>query len=93
MPTRTISEFTLDPPEAERLADVFCREAKVRIRRSFASLDGRNDVAHYRLAQEVLRGEHAWLEQGIMSPPSAIAVVEEDETEPDVALRPAVVAR
>jgi alkylation response protein AidB-like acyl-CoA dehydrogenase len=59
-------------PEAERLADVFCRESRQRIRRLFAALDGRNDVAHYKLAQEVLRGEHAWLEEGIMSPPSAI---------------------
>jgi alkylation response protein AidB-like acyl-CoA dehydrogenase len=58
--------------EAERLADVFCREARVRIRRSFASLDGGNDVAHYRLAQEVLRGEHTWLEEGIMAPPSSV---------------------
>jgi alkylation response protein AidB-like acyl-CoA dehydrogenase len=58
-------------PEGERLADVFCRESRIRIKRAFASLDGRNDVAHYKLAQEVLRGEHAWLEEGIMSPPSA----------------------
>ena len=58
--------------EAERLADVFCRESRVRIKRAFASLDGKNDVAHYKLAQEVLRGEHAWLEEGIMAPPSAV---------------------
>jgi len=58
-------------PEAVGLADVFCREARLRIRRAFASLHGRNDHAHYRLAQAVLRGEHAWLEQGIMAPPSA----------------------
>ncbi len=78
--------------EAERLADVFCREARVRIRRLFASLDGRNDTAHYRLAQEVLRGEHAWLEQGIMEPPSS-SESEEEPSEPDVARRPAAVAR
>ena len=59
-------------PEAERLADVFCRESRQRIRRLFAALDGRNDVAHYKLAQEVLRGEHAWLAEGIMASPSAI---------------------
>ena len=57
-------------PEAERLADVFCRESRQRIRRLFATLGGRNDAAHYRLAQEVLRGEHEWLEEGIMAPPS-----------------------
>lgn len=57
--------------EAERLADVFCREARLRIRRGFGSLGGANDVVHYRLAQEVLRGEHAWLESGIVEPPSS----------------------
>jgi alkylation response protein AidB-like acyl-CoA dehydrogenase len=79
--------------EAERLADVFCREARLRIRRLFASLDGRNDVAHYRLAQEVLRGEHTWLEAGIMAPPSSLEPAEEVESEADVALRPAAAAR
>jgi hypothetical protein len=80
--------------EAERLADVFCRESRVRIRRAFASLDGKNDVAHYRLAQEVLRGEHTWLEEGIMAPPSSAATPERDE--PSVAgadHQPAAVAR
>jgi hypothetical protein len=63
--------------EAERLADVFCRESRARTRRLFATLDGRNDGAHYRLAQEVLRGEHAWLEEGIMAPPSSVASPDE----------------
>jgi alkylation response protein AidB-like acyl-CoA dehydrogenase len=58
--------------EGERLADVFCRESRLRIRRLFAALDGRNDGAHYRLAQEVLRGEHQWLEEGIIPPPSLV---------------------
>jgi hypothetical protein len=30
-------------------------------------LFGANDPALYKLAMEVLRGEHAWLEQGIVS--------------------------
>src|SRR5687767_11412714 len=64
--------------EAERLADVFCRESRGRIRRAFAALDGRNDTAHYRLAQEVLRGEHLWLEEGIMAPPSSVTPDEVD---------------
>ena len=52
--------------EAYRLADVFCREARRRVRRNFADLYGKNDRALYRLAQEVLRGEHVWLEAGIV---------------------------
>jgi hypothetical protein len=58
--------------EAERLADVFCRESRARIKKAFAALDGRNDVAHYKLAQEVLKGQHTWLEEGIMAPPSSV---------------------
>jgi len=30
-------------------------------------LHGHNDPAIYKVAMEVLRGEHAWLEQGIVS--------------------------
>jgi alkylation response protein AidB-like acyl-CoA dehydrogenase len=74
--------------EGERLADVFCRESRSRIKRLFASLDGRNDGAHYKLAQEVLRGEHQWLEEGIMPPPSSLA-----EATPDSSREPLVTAR
>jgi alkylation response protein AidB-like acyl-CoA dehydrogenase len=79
--------------EAERLADVFCREARVRIRRLFASLDGRNDTAHYRLAQEVLRGEHAWLEAGIITPPSSLPPDDDALEESQVARRQVTAAR
>ena len=66
--------------EGERLADVFCRESRMRIKRLFATLDGRNDGAHYKLAQEVLRGEHRWLEEGIMPPPSSLVAEAEVST-------------
>ncbi|HEX6944355.1 MAG TPA: acyl-CoA dehydrogenase family protein [Gemmatimonadaceae bacterium] len=79
--------------EAERLADVFCRESRVRIRRAFAALDGKNDTAHYRLAQEVLRGEHTWLEEGIMAPPSSLPPTESDDGVIESARRPAAAAR
>lgn len=54
-------------PEAVALADVFCIEARERIRIHFDQLFGANDPAIYKVAMEVLRGEHAWLEQGIVS--------------------------
>jgi len=54
-------------PEAVTLADVFCIEARDRIKAHFDQLFGHNDPALYKLAMEVLRGEHAWLEQGIVS--------------------------
>jgi len=50
------------------LADLFCREARVRIDRLFDAFYGADDRAMYRVAQQVLRGEHAWLETGIISP-------------------------
>lgn len=57
--------------EGERLADVFCRESRRRIGLLFRSFSGPEDATHYRLAQEVLRGEHAWLEEGIVASPSS----------------------
>jgi hypothetical protein len=49
------------------LADLFCREAKKRIDRLFDDFYGSDDSASYRVAQQVLKGEHAWLETGIIS--------------------------
>jgi hypothetical protein len=54
-------------PEAVTLADVFCVEARERIKLHFDQLFGANDPTLYKLAMEVLRGDHAWLEQGIVS--------------------------
>jgi hypothetical protein len=54
-------------PEALTLADAFCLEARERIKVHFDQLFGANDPALYKVAMEVLRGEHAWLEQGIVS--------------------------
>jgi hypothetical protein len=52
--------------EATELADLFCREARQRIRTNFHRFYGRNDSAIYRVSQRVLDGKHAWLEQGIV---------------------------
>jgi alkylation response protein AidB-like acyl-CoA dehydrogenase len=54
-------------PKAVVLADLFCREARLRIDALFDRFYGANDQAIYRVAQQVLRGEHSWLEQGIVS--------------------------
>jgi hypothetical protein len=51
--------------EAIALADTFCREARLRVEDSFKNHYGPNDVNLYKLAMSVLKGEHAWLEQGI----------------------------
>ena len=61
------------------LADVFCREARLRVNRLFGDFYGKNDGAMYRLAQQVMRGEHAWLESGIISLVEATEASEVDE--------------
>ncbi len=53
--------------EAVELADLFCRTARRRVAANFRAI-WRNDDAHkYQVARRVLEGEHAWLEQGIVS--------------------------
>jgi alkylation response protein AidB-like acyl-CoA dehydrogenase len=51
---------------ALELADVFSRHARRRVDERFAAVFDNEDVPTYRLAQEVLRGEHGWLETGIV---------------------------
>jgi hypothetical protein len=53
--------------EALRLADVFCRRSRLRVVDLFRHLFKNQDDATYRLAQEVLRGDHAWIEEGTVS--------------------------
>jgi len=57
-----------DGEKAERMADVFCRQSRIRIEDLFDKLFKNADNATYRLAQEVLRGEHEWLADGIIEP-------------------------
>jgi hypothetical protein len=54
--------------QAIALADLFCREARGRVEVLFDRFYGADDAASYRVAQQVLRGEHAWLERGIIDP-------------------------
>ena len=51
---------------AVRVADLFCRQARGRIQSKFGGLWRNEDVPTYRTAQEVLKGEHLWLEQGMV---------------------------
>jgi alkylation response protein AidB-like acyl-CoA dehydrogenase len=52
--------------EAIALADLFCREARLRVKNSFRNFYGAHDGTIYKVSQQVLKGEHAWLEQGII---------------------------
>jgi acyl-CoA dehydrogenase-like protein/ACAD9/ACADV-like protein len=55
-----------DAPGAVEMADLFCRHARRRIEDSFRRLFRNDDVRTYRVAQQVLAGEHLWLEQGLV---------------------------
>jgi alkylation response protein AidB-like acyl-CoA dehydrogenase len=48
------------------LADAFCRAARRRVDELFRALSRNDDVASYELAQRIVAGDHAWLEQGIL---------------------------
>jgi alkylation response protein AidB-like acyl-CoA dehydrogenase len=48
------------------LADGFARQARRRVEDRFAAVFENDDLAMYGIAQQVLRNEHAWLEQGMV---------------------------
>lgn len=50
----------------ERLADLYCRHARRRIRQLFSDVFSNEDVVTYKVAQEVLDGRHAWLDPDMM---------------------------
>jgi hypothetical protein len=49
-------------PAQIRMADLFCRHSRARVKQLFREVFDRNDAPTYAVAQEVLRGEHAWLD-------------------------------
>ncbi|WP_333770369.1 acyl-CoA dehydrogenase family protein [Streptomyces sp. IBSBF 2435] len=55
-------------PQARRLADTFCRQARVRTDELFARLWTNTDSADRALTEAVLRGDTQWLEAGIVDP-------------------------
>jgi alkylation response protein AidB-like acyl-CoA dehydrogenase len=48
------------------LADLFSRQARRRVEDRFAAVFDNDDVATYAVAQQVLRAEHRWLEEGMV---------------------------
>jgi len=63
---RLLDDEPVAGAHAMRLADVFCRQARGRVQAKFRGLWRNEDVPTYQIAQEVLRGEHAWLERGMV---------------------------
>jgi hypothetical protein len=54
--------------EAAELADLFCRHSRRRVGDLFGALWSNEDVESYALAQRVLEGRYAFLEEGIADP-------------------------
>ena len=54
--------------EAEELADLFCKQARRRVGDLFRALWSNEDVANHALAQRVLDGRYAFVEEGIADP-------------------------
>jgi hypothetical protein len=52
-------------PEAIELADLFCVNARRRVKDAFRRVFDNDDVRNYRVAKEVLEGRHAWIEKGV----------------------------
>jgi alkylation response protein AidB-like acyl-CoA dehydrogenase len=53
---------------AYELADVFCRQSRLRIERLFDALWDNTDDADTALARRVLAGNYSWLEDGVLDP-------------------------
>jgi hypothetical protein len=73
------------------LADLFCRESRLRIAAHFDNLYGVNDAALYRVSQQVLKGEFEWLERGIIDAPEPAPSGMASEQKPSTRPEPAIV--
>ena len=51
---------------AVELANLFCLQARGRVKMKFGNLWRNEDVPAYRVAQDVLKGEYRWLERGVV---------------------------
>ncbi|SCE37260.1 MULTISPECIES: acyl-CoA dehydrogenase family protein, partial [unclassified Streptomyces] len=54
--------------EAYQLADVFCRQARLRVEELFARLWSNTDAVDRRVVDGVLSGAYTWLEEGVIDP-------------------------
>jgi alkylation response protein AidB-like acyl-CoA dehydrogenase len=51
----------------ERMADLFCRQSRRRVKQLFRDVFDNEDVVTYRVAQEVLQGRHAWMDPEMLA--------------------------
>ena len=53
---------------ALELADLFCREARVRVDQAFRTLFDNHDDLQYRVVQKMMKGDYEWLEGSLVQP-------------------------
>ena len=63
------------------LADLFCRQARTRIKERFRHLFANNDAATYHVAQEAMKGTFEWLEEGLLTTDWTVRADSEGGTE------------
>jgi hypothetical protein len=78
--------------EAVELADLFCRNARRRVKAAFRALWSNDDTAKYRVAMDVLKGRHEWLEAGQVGPQSRVLRSVQQPAEPEGREEPVGVA-
>ncbi len=54
--------------EAHQLADVFCRQSRIRVEELFARLWHNTDDLDRKVVSGVLDGRYTWLEDGVIDP-------------------------
>ncbi|MFE0380775.1 acyl-CoA dehydrogenase family protein [Streptomyces inhibens] len=54
--------------EAQQLADVFCRQARIRVEELFGRLWTNTDELDRKVVSGVLDGDYTWLEEGVIDP-------------------------
>ncbi len=59
-----------DQPASRELADLFCYQARQRVRVLFDELWDNTDVRDTKLAKRVLEGRYVFLEEGVLPPPA-----------------------
>ncbi len=58
----------LGTEEARELADLFCRQSRLRVEQLFNDLWDNEDSANYKVAQQVLAGRYTWAEHNVLDP-------------------------
>jgi alkylation response protein AidB-like acyl-CoA dehydrogenase len=61
-----------DAPSAERIVDLFCRNARRRVRASLGGLWRNHDAFQTDVSREILAGRHAWLERDVLGRTGAV---------------------